>query len=101
MSLVLNLEVHQKKEKKEGLTLLKHNKYAKIKASYEFVLVAIGTLGPINNDGMVFLQILEIAQYVQDPWRKRININKLESMFAFNVHTLAFRGCFVDSELDD
>ena len=53
MSLVLNLEVHQKKETK-GATLLKQIKYAKIKAAYEFVLVAVGTLGPINNKGHGF-----------------------------------------------
>ena len=102
MSLVLNHEVHQEKEKKEGATLQKHIEYAKIKATYEFyVLVAIGTLGPINNDGIVFIQIWEIDQYVQNPWPKRIKTQKLEIVFVFNVQTLAFRGCFVTCELDD
>ena len=55
MSLVLNHEVHQEKEKKEGATLRKHIEYAKIKATYEFyVLVAIVTLGSINKDDIVF-----------------------------------------------
>ena len=71
VSLVLNHEVHQEKEKKEGATLPKHIEYPKIKATYEFsVLVAIGTLGPINNDGIVFFTDMENRPICAEPVTK-------------------------------
>ena len=70
MSLVLNHEVHQEKEKKEGATLRKHIEYAKIKATYEFyVLVAIGTLGPINN-AIVFFTDMGNQPICEEPVTK-------------------------------
>ena len=42
----------------ERAALLKHIKYAEIKATYDFVPVAIETLGPINSEGTAFLDEL-------------------------------------------
>ena len=39
----------------ERAALLKHTKYAAIKATHDFVPVAIETLGPINEEGTSFL----------------------------------------------
>jgi len=39
----------------ERAALLKHTKYAAIKATHDFVPVAIETLGPINKEGTSFL----------------------------------------------
>ena len=42
----------------ERAALLKHFKYAEIKATYDFVPVTIETLGPINSEGTAFLDEL-------------------------------------------
>ena len=71
VSLVLNHEVHQEEEKKEGATLRKHIEYAKIKATYEFyVLVAIGILGPINNGVIVFFTDMGNRPICAEPMTK-------------------------------
>ena len=48
----------------ECSVLLKHIKYAAIKATHEFVPVTIETLGPINEEGTSFL--CEIGERMKD-----------------------------------
>ena len=38
--------------------MFKHIKYQAIKAVYDFVPIAVETLGPINDEGMIFLREL-------------------------------------------
>ena len=55
----------------ERAALLKHTKYAAIKATHDFVPVAIETLGPINEEDMSFLnKIGERMKGVSDDPRK-------------------------------
>ena len=60
----------------ERAVLLKHTKYAAIKATHEFVPMAIETLGPINEEGTSFL--CEIGERI-----KNVSGDPRETAFLF------------------
>ena len=86
----------------ERAALLKHTKYAAIKATHEFVPVAIETLGPINEEGTHFLR--EIGERI-----KSVSGDPRESAFLFQrvsvtvqrANAIALHGTFVTEETDD
>ena len=86
----------------ERAALLKHIKYAEIKAAYDFVPVAIETLGPINSDGMAFLDELgsRLSIAARDT-REATFLYQRVSVCIQRANAIAFRGSFVEGDLDD
>ena len=86
----------------ERAALLKHIRYAEIKAVYEFIPVAIETLGPINNEGLAFLTDLgnRLSAVTRNP-RESTFLYQRVSVCMQRANAIAFRGSFLDSEPDD
>ena len=87
----------------ERAALLKHIKYAGIRAAYDFVPVAIETLGPINNEGMAFLTDLgnRLSAVTRDP-RESTFLYQRVSVCMQRANAIAFRDSFlVCDEPDD
>ena len=82
--------------------LLKHIKYAEIKATYDFVPVAIETLGLTNSEGKAFLDKLgsRLSIATRDT-REATFLNQSVSVCIQCVNAIAFRGSFVEGDLDD
>ena len=82
--------------------LLKHIKYAEIKAAYDFVPVAIETLGPINSKGTAFLDELgnRLSIDAHDT-REATFLYQRVSVCIQRANAIAFRGSFVEGDLDD
>ena len=86
----------------ERAALLKHIKYAEIEAAYDFVPVAIETLGPINSEGMAFLDELgnRLSIAARDT-REATFLYQRVSVCIQRANAIAFRGSFVEGDLDD
>ena len=62
----------------ERAAMLKHIKYQAIKAVHDFVPIAVETLGPINNQGMIFLRELggRLSTASRDPRELLLLLNR-------------------------
>ena len=82
--------------------LLKHTKYAAIKATHEFFPVAIETLGPINEEGTSFLcEIGERIKGVSGDSRETAFLFQRVSVIVQRANAIALHGTFVIEEPDD
>ena len=86
----------------ERAALLKHTKYAAIKATHEFVPVVIETLGPISDEGTSFLREIggRIKTASGDP-RESAFLFQRVSVLVQRANAIALHGTFVTEESDD
>ena len=76
--------------------------YAAIKATHDFVPVAIETLGPINEEGTSFLcEIGERMKGVSGDPRKTAYLFQRVSVIIQRANAIALHGTFVMEEFDD
>ena len=86
----------------ERAALLKHTKYAAIKATHKSVPVAIETLGPINEEGTSFLcEIGERLKVVSGDPRERAFLFHRVSVIVQRANAIAFHGTFDIEESND
>ena len=75
--------------------MLKHIKYQVIKAVHDLVPIAVETLGPINNEGMIFLRELggRLSTASRDP-RETSFLFQRVFVCMQRANAIAFRGSF-------
>ena len=80
----------------ERAAMLKHIKYQAIKAVHDFVPISVETLGPINDEGMIFLRELggRLSTVSRDP-RETSFLFQRVSVCMQRANAIAFRGSFL------
>ena len=79
----------------ERAAMLKHIKYQAIKTVHDFVPIAVETLGPINDEDMIFLRELggRLSTVSRDP-RETSFLFQRVSVCMQRANAIAFRGSF-------
>ena len=79
----------------ERAAMLKHIKYQAIKAVHDFVPIAVETLGPINDEGMIFLRELGGRLSTASHDRRETSfLFQRVSVCMQRANAIAFRGSF-------